>query len=58
MKKITTITEVDHSTQEGKLLAAAICKITTESQTDKTPDEVLAQLNTLSEDMFKDETKN
>jgi len=42
---------------EGKLLMAAIAKITTESQTDKTPDEVILQLNELSEKMFLDETE-
>lgn len=43
-----SINEINLSTQEGRLLFAAIAKITTESQTDKTPEEVLRQLSVLS----------
>jgi len=50
-----TINDILTITPEGKLLLAAIAKITTESQTDKTPDEVLEQLNKLAEEMFKDQ---
>ena len=46
---ITDLKEIDIKTSEGKLLLMAIAKITVESQTDKTPHEVLMQLNTLSE---------
>jgi len=46
-KEITDIPQIDTSTEIGKLFLAAIAKITTESQTDKTPNEVLEQLNTL-----------
>ena len=42
-------------TVEGRLLLAAIAKISTESQTDKQPDEILAQLNKLADIMYKDE---
>ena len=48
-----TINDIDTNTDHGKLLLAAISKITTESQTDKNPDEVMDQLNTLSKAMFK-----
>ena len=44
-----TITDINTKTEEGKLLLAAIAKITTESQTDKTPDEVMEQLNKLKD---------
>jgi hypothetical protein len=44
MKVITDLNEIDRTTEEGRLLFAALAKITTESQTDRTPDEVLAQL--------------
>lgn len=50
---ITCISQINTSTQEGKLLLASIAKITTESQTNKTPDEVLQQVNDLSEKMFE-----
>ncbi len=48
-----TINEINTGTEEGKLLLAAMAKITTESQTNKTPDQVLRQLNKLSKKMFK-----
>lgn len=50
---ITTVNQINTETPEGKLLLAALAKITTESQTDKTPDQVIEQLNTLSKEMFK-----
>lgn len=37
--------QIDTSTEEGKLLLAALAIITTESQTDKTPDQVISLLN-------------
>ena len=33
--------EINTTTEEGKLLIAAIAKISTESQADKTPDEII-----------------
>ncbi len=50
-----SINEILTITPEGKLLLAAMAKITTESQTDKEPDEVLEQLNKLADEMFKDQ---
>ena len=41
------INKINTSSEEGKLLLAAIAKITTESQRDKTPYEVLEQLDEL-----------
>ena len=55
MKTYTQLQEIPNNTIEGRLLRAALAKITTESQTDKTPDEVISQLNELSQNMFKDE---
>ena len=46
------LNNINSNTAEGKLLVAAISKITTESQTDKTPNEVIGQLNELSDFMF------
>ena len=51
LPEINDINLIDTSTSEGKLLLAAVAKITTESQTDKTPNEVLNQLEELSAKM-------
>jgi len=48
---IKDINLIDTTTSEGKLLLAAVAKITTESQTDKTPSEVMEQLQILSAKM-------
>lgn len=45
---ITDLRDIDKTSKEGKYLFAAIAKITTESQTDKTPYEVLEQLHELA----------
>ena len=47
-----TISEINTDIQEGKLLIAALAKITTESQTDKTPDEVLEQVTKLANEIY------
>jgi hypothetical protein len=49
---MNSISDIDTSTEEGRLLLAAIAKLATESQTDKTPDEVLHQCATLAEAML------
>jgi hypothetical protein len=49
-----TINEINTETEEGKMLMAALAKITTESQTDKTPYEVLEQLQKLKDEMYCD----
>ena len=48
---ITDLNQINTKTEEGKMLLAAIAKITTESQTDKTPNDVLNQLNKLKDKM-------
>jgi hypothetical protein len=48
-KMITDLNDIDRTSKEGRLLFAALAKITTESQTDKTPDEVIQQLNELAD---------
>ena len=48
---ITELNKIDVSSEEGKLLLAAIAKITTESQTTKTPNEVISQLNEVKDKM-------
>lgn len=53
MKVITDLNEIDITTKEGRLLFAALAKITTESQTDKTPYDVLQQLEELATKMDK-----
>jgi len=53
MREMIDIREIDTQTIDGQLLLTSIAKITTESQTDKTPDEVLCQLNKLRKSMFE-----
>lgn len=48
---VKDLNDIDRTTKEGRLLFAALAKITTESQTDKTPDEVLQQINNLADKM-------
>lgn len=48
---IPDLENINTSTKEGRLLMAALTKITTESQTDKTPYEVLEQLDELANNM-------
>lgn len=55
--KIYDLNQINTSNEEGKLLLAAIAKITTESQTNKTPNEVIEQLNELSDKMFAKKSK-
>lgn len=46
------IQDINTDIEEGKLLIAALAKITTESQTDKTPNEVLQQVVKLKSDIY------
>ena len=50
--KITKVSHIDTETECGKLLLMAIAKITTTTETDKTPDEVIGQLNNKSNEVF------
>ena len=50
---ITSTSQINTKTEEGKLLLMALSKITTESQTDKEPDEVIEQLNVLVKQIYK-----
>lgn len=50
---MTDINQININTIEGKYLMAALAKLTTESQTDKTPYEVLAQVKELAEKMYE-----
>jgi len=47
-KMITDLNDINRTTEEGRLLFAALAKITTESQADKTLDEVFQQLNNIA----------
>ena len=51
---IQNISAINTNCPEGRLLMAALAKLTTESQTDKTPDEILGQCTELANDMYKD----
>mgnify|MGYP003654335409 CR=1 FL=1 len=46
------INEINTNTEEGQMLMAALAKITTESQTNKTPYEVLKQITKLKDQMY------
>ena len=48
---ITDLKDIDTTTKEGKCLIAALAKLTTESQQDKSPFEVLEQVVKLAEAM-------
>lgn len=52
--ELKTLKQINLESIEGRYLLAAMAKITTESQTDKTPDEVLDQLTELQKHMYKD----
>jgi len=47
-----TIQDINTDTEEGKMLLAAVAKITTESQTDSSPDEVMQQIDKLKTQMY------
>ena len=49
---IHDLKDINIETPEGRLLMAALAKITTESQRDKTPWQVIEQLNELKRHMF------
>ena len=49
---INDLNEISIESSEGRLLMAALAKLTSESQTDKTPNEVIGQLNLLADKMF------
>lgn len=54
MINLKSISEINTDTVEGKLLIAAMAKISTESQTDKEPDEILAQVQKLANYIYKE----
>lgn len=45
---------MDRNTKEGRLLLSALAVITTECRTNKTPDEVLQELDELATNMESD----
>lgn len=45
------IRKIDTSSEDGKMLLAAVAKITTESQTNKTPNQVMRQITKLKNKM-------
>ena len=50
---IQTLNEINYQINEGRLLMAALAIITTEYRTNKTPDEVISELNQRADDMFQ-----
>ena len=49
---ITDLNQINTNIEEGKRLMAALAKITTESQSDKTRYEVLEQITKLKDEMY------
>jgi hypothetical protein len=54
LRRPLDLRNINTSTKEGKWLLAAIAKLSTESQTDKHPDEILQQIDKLSTHMFEE----
>ena len=52
---IQDLNQINCQIDEGRLLMAAIAIITTESRRNDTPNDVIADLNKLSEHMFRTE---
>ena len=50
---IQDLNEINYSINEGRLLIAALAIITTENKTNKTPNEIIKQLNQLADNMFQ-----
>jgi hypothetical protein len=50
---IQDLNEINYQINEGRLLMAALAIITTECRTDKTPNEVISELNQRADDMFQ-----
>lgn len=56
MERLKNLSSINTNTIEGRLLIAAMAKISTESQRDKEPDEILHQCQDLAEKIYKDAT--
>ena len=50
---IQDLNQINYTINEGRLLMAALAIITTECRTNKTPNEVISELNQLADDMFQ-----
>lgn len=50
---IQELNEINYSINEGRLLIAALAIITNECRTNKTPNEVINELNQRADDMFQ-----
>ena len=50
---IQELNEINYSINEGRLLMAALAIITTECRTNKTPNEVINELNHRADEMFQ-----
>ena len=50
--RITEVSHIDTETECGKLLLMAIAKITSTTETNKTPDEVIGRLNNKRDEVF------
>ena len=50
---IQDLNEINYSINEGRLLMAALAIITNECRINKTPNEVISELNQQADDMFQ-----
>ena len=50
---IQDLNEINYQINEGRLLMASLAMITTECRTNKTPNEVINELNQLADKMFQ-----
>ena len=50
---IQDLNQINYSIDEGRLLMAALAIITTENRFNKTPNEVIEELNKLADEMFQ-----
>ena len=50
---IQDLNEINYSINEGRLLMAALAIITNECRINKTPNEVISELNQRADDMFQ-----
>lgn len=58
VEQITITSDINTSTEEGKMFLAAVAYITTMYATNKEPDVVIGEIRKLKEAMFKKEIIN
>lgn len=49
--QIKSLSDINATTPEGRMLIVALIKLSTESQSDKSPDEIIGQCNKLQSEV-------